>query len=153
MCHDPRVATYEIAIVLLVDRDGALLMQLRDEHAPVAPNQWAMPGGRIEPGETPAEAAVRELLEETGLTVDGVEHFWSGPRPNDDGIPHQVTMHAFYAPTDAKQEDVVLGEGLAMVFVPREQALDRDLAVSAKLLVPMFLESPQYAALVSRTAG
>ncbi|NUT37403.1 MAG: NUDIX domain-containing protein [Hamadaea sp.] len=147
------MATYEIAIVLLVDRSGALLMQLRDEHAPVSPNQWAMPGGRIEPGETPAEAAVRELFEETGLTVDAVEHFWSGPRPHEEGFPHQVTMHAFYASTDAEQEDVVLGEGLAMVFIPREETLDRDLAVSAKLLVPMFLESPQYAGLLSPTAG
>ncbi len=28
---------------------------------------WSLPGGRVEPGETPAEAAVREVLEETSL--------------------------------------------------------------------------------------
>lgn len=32
--------------------------------------QWAFPGGMIEPGETAAEAALRELAEETGLVVD-----------------------------------------------------------------------------------
>jgi len=141
------MASYEIAAVLLVDRNGALLMQHRDEHAPVSPNQWGLPGGRIEPGESPEEAAHREVLEETGLTVTGIEHFWTGPRPHEEGFPHQVTMHAFCAATDAKQEDVVLGEGLAMVFIPREETLDRDLAISAALLVPMFLESDQYARL------
>src|SRR5690348_4324333 len=31
---------------------------------------WSIPGGRIEPGETDAEAVVREMIEETGLTVE-----------------------------------------------------------------------------------
>lgn len=33
------------------------------------PPRWLVPGGGIDPGETPAEAAVRELFEETGLAV------------------------------------------------------------------------------------
>jgi ADP-ribose pyrophosphatase YjhB (NUDIX family) len=31
---------------------------------------WSIPGGRIEPGETDAEAVIREMIEETGLVVD-----------------------------------------------------------------------------------
>ena len=39
------------------------------------PGQVSFPGGAIDPGETPREAALREAFEETGLLPDGVEVF------------------------------------------------------------------------------
>ncbi|MDG6108656.1 NUDIX domain-containing protein [Dactylosporangium aurantiacum] len=133
------MATYEVALVLLVDPSGAVLMQHRDAEAPVSPNQWSLPGGHIEPGETPEQAAHRELLEETGLTVDELRPVWSGPRPYEAGFPHTVTVHVFRGTTDAGQDDVTLGEGRAMVFVPRERALDRDLASTTAAVLPRLL--------------
>jgi len=50
------------------DEHGRLLM-IKRGHEPGA-GLWSIPGGRIEPGETDAEALVREMLEETGLTVE-----------------------------------------------------------------------------------
>jgi 8-oxo-dGTP diphosphatase len=41
----------EVAVTLLVDRRGWMLLQERDEHAPVAPNQWGLVGGHLEEGE------------------------------------------------------------------------------------------------------
>ena len=51
----------------MADGEGRLLM-IKRGHEPGA-GLWSIPGGRIEPGETDAEAVVREMTEETGLTV------------------------------------------------------------------------------------
>lgn len=49
----------------IVERDGRYLL-IRRRNPPAA-DLYAFPGGRAEPGETPAQTAIRELLEETGL--------------------------------------------------------------------------------------
>jgi 8-oxo-dGTP pyrophosphatase MutT (NUDIX family) len=52
---------------------------------------WLQPGGHLEPGETPWDAAWREAAEETGLELD-----WSPPDPGPGGIPPlaHVDVHA-----------------------------------------------------------
>lgn len=52
-----------------------LLLTERAHHMRSHPGQISFPGGAIEPGETPEQAAVREAWEETGLDPDGVEVF------------------------------------------------------------------------------
>lgn len=54
-----------VAVGSVCLRDGAVLL-VRRAHAPGA-GQWALPGGRLETGETLVEAVRRELAEETGL--------------------------------------------------------------------------------------
>jgi 8-oxo-dGTP diphosphatase len=53
---------------IVKDEHGRLLL-IKRGHEPGA-GLWSLPGGRIEPGETDAEALVREMLEETGLHVE-----------------------------------------------------------------------------------
>jgi 8-oxo-dGTP diphosphatase len=53
---------------VVTDGRGRLLLIQRG-HEP-GKGLWSLPGGRVEPGETAAEALVREMEEETGLTVE-----------------------------------------------------------------------------------
>lgn len=140
-----------VATVLLVDARGWVLMQLRGADAPASPGVWSFPGGGIEDGEEPEEAARRELLEETGLLVDGeLVLYWSGMRPSASATRGLVEWYLYCAATDARQEDVVLGEGEAMEFIAPEDALALDLGPTARELLPKFFASEDYQRLARR---
>lgn len=57
--------------IAVVEQDGRFLIGQRPAGVALA-GLWEFPGGKIEPGETPEIAAVRECLEETGLAVEVV---------------------------------------------------------------------------------
>jgi len=58
---------------------GRLLLTERAHHMRSHPGQVSFPGGAIDPGESPVEAALREAEEETGLDQTGVEVFGELP--------------------------------------------------------------------------
>lgn len=62
MASLPRAASSAI-----LERDGRFLLVLRRN--PPSADMYAFPGGRAEVGETPAETALREFKEETGITA------------------------------------------------------------------------------------
>jgi 8-oxo-dGTP diphosphatase len=55
----------EVAVGILF-RDGAVLAGQR-KRSTLYPLKWEFPGGKLEPGETPREALIRELSEELGI--------------------------------------------------------------------------------------
>ncbi|MCK9905074.1 NUDIX hydrolase [Frankia sp. Cpl3] len=59
--------------------------------------QWELPGGMIEPAETPRQAALRELWEETGLTIPEQELVWCGSAMFELLDPRRVEHAAVYS--------------------------------------------------------
>lgn len=55
-----------VSAVALIDVDGRVLLAQRPEGKSMA-GLWEFPGGKVEPGETPEAALIRELHEELGI--------------------------------------------------------------------------------------
>lgn len=68
----------------VIKDDRGRLLLIKRGHTPGA-GLWSLPGGRIEPGETDAEALVREMREETGLVIEAGQLIGSVRRPTQDG--------------------------------------------------------------------
>ncbi len=90
--------TIRIAAALLIDSQGrTLLVRKRGTQA------FMQPGGKIDAGETPVQALVRELHEELGLRIDPAQasHLgqFSAPAANEPGF--EVQAQLFRVETDA----------------------------------------------------
>lgn len=104
-----------VAIAVTEDERGApaFILTRRSGHLRSHAHQWALPGGRQDPGETLLEAALREMDEEVGLSLGPNSLlgrlddyptrsgycispfvFWAGPAPN--LAPNPDEVHALY---------------------------------------------------------
>lgn len=98
------------ARVLLVDAaERVLLLHGGDPGAPERGTWWCTPGGGLEPDESPAQAAARELAEETGLRVDAAA---LGPVVHErvtefrfDGCDYRQSEHYFLLRVEAHEVD------------------------------------------------
>lgn len=102
--------------VVVEDLRGRVLLLLRGETDPWMPNRWNLPGGKIDPGESPYEAAVRETREEADLYVYALS-----PIVQIDGLA------VFHADDWGGRVRLLDGEHSRSAWVPKEIAWTWDL--------------------------
>jgi len=83
----------EVAATVLRRHNGHILLAERRRDQ-IAGGYWELPGGKIEPGETPADAAKRELAEETGVAAGRLR---LGPVHDYDFPTRRIRLHIFFA--------------------------------------------------------
>ncbi len=76
----------------IVKHDGRILIQKRKSKG-VWANLWEFPGGRLEPGETPEMALVREYLEETELRITNLKKITTVQHSY---TVYRVTLHCYF---------------------------------------------------------
>jgi 8-oxo-dGTP pyrophosphatase MutT (NUDIX family) len=128
-----------------------VLLQERDEHAPIDPERWGLSGGHLEPGEDPEAGAYRELQEETGVRLPAgtLEEFATFQVFH----PHYGSVdevHVYVAGVDLTDADIECHEGRQIVFVDPDRARRLDLTMTGVLAVPAFLDSETYRRLLEQ---
>jgi 8-oxo-dGTP diphosphatase len=130
-------ALTRIVGVFLVDPRGWVLLQERDEGAPIAPNQWGIVGGHVDDGEEWVPARDRELLEETGLVLpDGTLELCCDEVVPHDELDMDHQWRVWVGHVDLTDEDIVCGEGRQIVFVDPATFGDLDLSESLAYFLP-----------------
>jgi 8-oxo-dGTP diphosphatase len=108
----PRPAlTADLVLVTREDRPRVLLIRRKSD--PFA-GSWALPGGFVDEGERPIDAARRELQEETGLTAADLEPLYTAGDPGRDPRGWTVSV-VFLARVDADTLRPVAGDDAAAV--------------------------------------
>ena len=141
-------------VLVLVFEGGDVLLMKRGAHRRVFPNQYNGLGGHVERDEHPGETAVREVMEESGISVRdvrlcGIHYIDAGAA--DTGI----VMYVFTAQADSRDITVTTDEG-TLEWIPVERVAELDVVEDLPIVLPKILampaDAPPYLAHVSYDA-
>lgn len=124
---------------LLVNAEGRLLLQQRDERPALFPLHWSLLGGAVEEGESPDEAMVRELTEE--ISHAPLVRHWRSYTNNVvvQGSVLPVTQHLFAGRIDLPLSEIPLLEGKALGFFARDEVEELPMAFGFERVVKEYL--------------
>lgn len=92
------------ASAVILTEGQILMVQIEDQGV----SWWCLPGGTIEPGETPEQAVVRELREELNVEAVPRRRLYTVPMPDETGVDYGILV-------DLHADTLVLGIDLAVV--------------------------------------
>lgn len=104
--------------VIIENQKGEFLLHLRDQFPVNLPNQWSLIGGGVEHDEQPEEAVVREVKEETNLSI--TKTFYLKKIAFDDKWDAII----FHAQVDLIGQEIKINEGKKLKFFSKNEVLN-----------------------------
>ncbi|MBF0287416.1 MAG: 8-oxo-dGTP diphosphatase [SAR324 cluster bacterium] len=126
----------KLGVLVYIENNGEVLMihrQKNDEHRGL----WLAPGGKLHENESPMEAAMREVYEETGLRVQALQlkGILTFPDDGDSPFGDEWQVFVFYTNHISGKLTINCPEG-KLAWIPREELLDLPMWEGDKLFTP-----------------
>lgn len=112
----------------LIIRDGKILVIKKSDQ-----EHWKVPGGKVEDGESPTDAAVRKTNEEIGVEVELRKPFYSGEFQHDDQL---FLWHCYLAEIVDGEPEVQEDKCEELAWVEPKELDEMELAPNLDMILP-----------------
>jgi len=124
--------------VIILDKDGNVFLQQKDQYAPVNPNRWALWGGGSEGDESSVETIIREVKEELNISIDPSDlTYLKEYKMEVHGGESQVSV---FLMSLKKNQKPILGEGKGFGFFDQKEIQCLRISPLAQQILADFFE-------------